>query len=104
LSSAAIQAKPFMDRTYALKYPHHKLKNKVGGAIAVAGRRGSVNTLSIINNFFLGHDMLATGLGISGYGTKKRRSQTRQTCHARSQITRKTNRPINKNHQITRIN
>ena len=65
------QAKTLIDRTYALRYPHHKLKNKVGGAIAAAGRRGSVNTLSIINNFFLGQDMLVTGLGISGYGTKK---------------------------------
>ena len=69
--SVSGQAKTFMDRTYALRYPYHKLKNKVGGAIAAAGSRGSVNALSIINNFFLGHDMLATGLGISGYGTKK---------------------------------
>lgn len=69
--SVSSQAKKLMDRTYALRYPHHKLKNKVGGAIAATGRRGSVNTLSIINNFFLGHDMLVTGLGISGYGTKK---------------------------------
>ncbi len=30
-----------------------------------------MNALSVINNFFLGHDMLVTGLGISGYGTKK---------------------------------
>jgi len=69
--SVSGQAKTFMDRTYALRYPYHKLKNKVGGAIAAAGSRGSVNALSIINNFFLGQDMLATGLGISGYGTKK---------------------------------
>ena len=69
--SVSSQAKTLMDRTYALRYPHHKLKNKVGGAVVAAGRRGSVNALSAINNFFLGHDMLATGLGISGYGTKK---------------------------------
>lgn len=69
--SVSSQAKTFMDRTYALRYPHHKLKNKVGGAIAATGHRGSVNALSTINNFFLGHDMLATGLGISGYGTEK---------------------------------
>ena len=65
------QAKTLMDRTYALRYPYHKLKNKVGGAIVVAGRRGCVSALSVINNFFLGHDMLVTGLGIAGYGTKK---------------------------------
>jgi multimeric flavodoxin WrbA len=69
--SVSSQAKTLMDRTYALRYPNHKLKNKVGGAIVAAGRRGSVNALSTINNFFLGHDMLATGLGISGYGTDK---------------------------------
>jgi multimeric flavodoxin WrbA len=64
------QAKTFMDRTYAMRYPSRKLKNKVGGAIAVAGRRGSVNALSAINNFFLGHDMLVTGIGISSHGTE----------------------------------
>jgi multimeric flavodoxin WrbA len=69
--SVSSQAKTLMDRTYALRYPHHKLRNKVGGAIVATGRRGSVNALSVINNFFLGHDMLAIGLGISGYGTKK---------------------------------
>lgn len=69
--SVSGQAKTFMDRTYALRYPHHKLKNKIGGAIAVTGRRGNISALSVINNFFLGHDMLVTGLGIAGYGTKK---------------------------------
>jgi multimeric flavodoxin WrbA len=69
--SVSSQAKKLMDRTYALRYPHHKLKGKVGGAVVAAGRRGSVNALSVINNFFLGQDMLVTGLGISGFGTKK---------------------------------
>jgi multimeric flavodoxin WrbA len=74
------QTKTFIDRTYALRYPYHRLKNKVCGAIAVAGRRGSVSALSIINNFFLGHDMLATGLGIAGYGTEK--GEVRKDEHA----------------------
>ena len=69
--SVSGQAKILMDRTYALRYPNHRLKNKIGGAIVAAGRRGSVNALSIINNFFLGHDMIVVGLGISGYGTEK---------------------------------
>jgi multimeric flavodoxin WrbA len=69
--SVSAQAKTLMDRTYALRYPYHKLKNKVGGAIAATGRRGSVKALSTINNFFLGQDMLPTGLGISGYGNSK---------------------------------
>lgn len=69
--SVSGQTKTLMDRTYALRYPYHKLKSKVGGAIAATGRRGSVNALSVITNFFLGQDMLVAGLGISGYGTKK---------------------------------
>jgi multimeric flavodoxin WrbA len=69
--SVSAQAKLFMDRTYALRYPNHKLEKKVGASIAVAGRRGCMNALSVINNFFLGHDMLVRGLGIAGYGTKK---------------------------------
>jgi len=84
--SVSGQAKMFMDRTYALRYPNHKLKNKVGGAIVAAGRRGSVNALSVINNFFLGHDMLVVGIGISGYGTEKGevRQDERATQGARS--------------------
>ena len=78
--SVSGQAKTLMDRTYALRYPDHKLKNKVGGAIVATGRRGSVSALSVINNFFLGHDMLITGLGISGYGTNK--GEVRKDEHA----------------------
>ena len=74
------QAKTLMDRTYALRYPHHKLENKVGGAIVVAGRRGCMSALSVINNFFLGHDMLVAGLGIAGYGTEK--GEVRKDEHA----------------------
>jgi len=69
--SVSSQAKTFIDRTYALRYPDHKLRNKVCGAIVVAGRRGCMSALEVINNFFLGQDMLPTGLGIAGYGTKK---------------------------------
>ena len=69
--SVSGQAKIFMDRTYALRYPHHRLMNKVGGAVVIAGRRGCMSALSVINNFFLGQDMLPVGLGIAGYGTEK---------------------------------
>jgi len=84
--SVSGQAKVLMDRTYALRYPVHRLKNKVGGGIVVAGRRGSVNALSVINNFFLGHDMVVAGLGISGYGTEmgEVRQDTRALLGARS--------------------
>ena len=33
------QAKLMMDRTYALRYPTFRLEGKVGGAIAIAGKR-----------------------------------------------------------------
>jgi multimeric flavodoxin WrbA len=69
--SVSGQAKILMDRTYALRYPYHRLKNKPAGAIVVAGRRGCMSALSAINNFFLGQDMLPTGLGIAGYGNQK---------------------------------
>ena len=69
--SVSGHAKILMDRTYALRYPYHRLKNKPAGAIVVAGRRGCMSALSVINNFFLGQDMLPTGLGIAGYGNQK---------------------------------
>jgi len=68
--SVSSQAKTIMDRTYALRYPNHKLKNKICGGIVVAGRRGCMSTLEVINNFFLGQDMIPVGLGIAGYGNK----------------------------------
>ena len=78
--SVSGQTKIFMDRTYALRYPYHRLENKVAATIAVAGRRGCMSTISVINNFFLGHDMQVTGLGIAGYGTKK--GEVRKDEHA----------------------
>jgi multimeric flavodoxin WrbA len=66
--SASAQAKGIIDRTYALRYPDRRLKGKVGGAIAVAGRRGCMQALSLINAFFLGQEMRVAGLGVAGYG------------------------------------
>jgi multimeric flavodoxin WrbA len=57
-----------MDRTYALRYPDLRLKNKVAGSIVIAGRRGCMSTIQVLNNFFLGQDMIPSGLGIAGYG------------------------------------
>jgi multimeric flavodoxin WrbA len=65
------QAKTFIDRTYALRYPFHRLKNKACGGIVVAGRRGCSGALEVMNTFFLGQDMIPVGLGIAGYGNKK---------------------------------
>ena len=65
------QAKIFMDRTYALRYPTYRLEGKVGGAIAVAGKRGQVQTLTLINTFFLGQRMIPIHLGVDGTASKK---------------------------------
>jgi len=51
--------------------PKTSKKSTHYSAIEVTKRRESINAPSTINNFFLGHDMLATGLGISGYGKRK---------------------------------
>jgi len=65
--STSAQAKIFMDRTYALRYPSRRLRGKVAGAIAVASHRGCSNVLSALNHFFLHHEMIVAGLGVSGY-------------------------------------
>lgn len=69
--SVTAQAKTVIDRTYALRRPTNRLEGKVGGAIAVAGRRGQVEALTVINNFFLGQGMTPAGLGIDGKGSEK---------------------------------
>lgn len=69
--SVSSYAKVFMDRTYALRYPTRRLEGKVGGAITVASHRGCSYALSTINNFFLHHNMIVAGLGVSGYAFKK---------------------------------
>lgn len=69
--SVSAQAKLVIDRTYALRRPTNKLQGKVGGAIAVAGRRGQMEALTVINNFFLGHGMISAGLGVDGRGSNK---------------------------------
>jgi multimeric flavodoxin WrbA len=69
--SISAQAKLVIDRTYALRYPQQKLRGKIGGAVAVAGRRGQVEALSQLNTFFLGQKMLVVGLGVDGRASKK---------------------------------
>ncbi len=68
--SVTAQAKLVMDRTYALRYPTYRLEGKVGGAIVVAGRRGQVQALTLINTFFLGHRMIPLHLGVDGRASK----------------------------------
>jgi len=56
-------AQIFLDRTFAL-WHHKKLKNKAGGSIVVANRRGAVSAVRMINDVFLDQQML-----IAGYAT-----------------------------------
>jgi len=69
--SVSAQAKSVIDRTYALRYPSLRLRDKIGGAIAVAGRRGQLEALTVINNFFLGQEMIPACLGVDGCGSEK---------------------------------
>ena len=41
------------------------------GAIAVAGRREQLETLTVTNNFFLGQGMIPVGLDVDGRGSEK---------------------------------
>lgn len=69
--SVTAQTKLLIDRTYALRYPTLRLQHKVGGGIAVAGRRGHLEALTLINQFFLGQGMIPVSLGVDGRGSKK---------------------------------
>lgn len=69
--SVSAQAKLVMDRTYALRRPTNRLQGKVGGAVAVAGRRGQVEALTVINNFFLGQGITPVGLGVDGVASDR---------------------------------
>ncbi|MFH1821056.1 MAG: flavodoxin family protein [Methanobacteriota archaeon] len=51
------QAKILLDRTYALRYPKMQLANKVGGAIAVAGRQGAQGALDVFLRYFMSNHM-----------------------------------------------
>jgi multimeric flavodoxin WrbA len=64
------QAKLLIDRTFPLSHGK-KLKGKICGCIAVAGRRGTANALAALNMFFLGQDMRPVSNGVSAYGSGK---------------------------------
>jgi multimeric flavodoxin WrbA len=84
--SVSAQAKLVIDRTYALRYPAPRLGDKIGGAIAVAGRRGQLEALTVINNFFLGQGMIPAGLGVDGRGSEK--EEIREDTRAMEQAKR----------------
>ncbi len=68
LWTMSAQAKILLDRTYALRYPNLKLANKVGGALAVAGRDGAVGTLNIFQRYFANSHMFTVDFadGLAG--------------------------------------
>ena len=60
------QAQVFFDRTFP--FWHRKmLRNKVGGSVTVANRRGTMRAIEIINSVFLAHDIVIAGYA-NGYG------------------------------------
>ncbi len=63
------QAKAVIDRTYPLAMAG-KLRNKVGGVVAVAGNMGVEHVLGTMYTFFDLHRMIIAGSG-TGYGTEK---------------------------------
>jgi multimeric flavodoxin WrbA len=63
------QAQVFFDRTFSL-WHRKALKNKVGGSVAVSGRRGGISAIKIINYLFFNHDMIIAGYA-NGYGRGK---------------------------------
>ncbi|MEM2876370.1 MAG: flavodoxin family protein [Candidatus Bathyarchaeia archaeon] len=64
------QAKTFIDRTYALTFPNLKLANKVGAAIAVAGRTGAVEVLNTLSRYFINNHMIVAE-SVEGLASEK---------------------------------
>jgi multimeric flavodoxin WrbA len=64
--SVSGQAQVFLDRTFSL-WHQKKLRNKVGGCIAVSNRRGGISALRVINAAFLSHGIISAGYA-NGYG------------------------------------
>jgi multimeric flavodoxin WrbA len=56
------QAKVLIDRTIALRHPRLMLANKVAGAVAVAGRDGTVSALNVFQRYFASNHMFAADL------------------------------------------
>ena len=81
--TVSAQAKLLIDRTYSLR--GGKLAGKKCGGIAVAGRRGTTNALSLLNMFFLGQGLIPVSNGVSVYapsiGDAKKDERGIRTAH-----------------------
>lgn len=64
------QAKTLLDRTFVLGHSGLKLSNKVGGALAVAGRTGTISTLNTFHRYFAAHHMFSADF-VDGLATDK---------------------------------
>jgi multimeric flavodoxin WrbA len=62
-NNVSAHMKIFIDRTWPLR---GKLKNKIGGAVAVGRRYGLENALTAMQAFFLKHEMIPAGRGVCG--------------------------------------
>ena len=56
--SVVAQAKILIDRAYAVRSPNLRLAGKAAGAIAVAGRAGAMEAITLLERVFLSHHML----------------------------------------------
>jgi multimeric flavodoxin WrbA len=63
-------AKIFLDRTYALRFPHLKLMNKAAAIICVASSRGNMKAVSILQNYINSNHMFAVDYA-SGLAMRK---------------------------------
>lgn len=68
--SLAGGAKVFIDRTYALRFPHLKLMNKIGAAITVASSGANLAAHTIFNAFFVSNHMITSDF-VWGYAMQK---------------------------------
>lgn len=64
--SVSGQAQIFLDRTFAL-WHQKRLTDKIGGAIAVSNRRGTMGAVKVINGTLLAHHIMVAGYA-TGYG------------------------------------
>ena len=76
----ARQAKLLRDRTFSL-YHEKRLRGKVCGGIVVSGGRGTANALSVLNMFFLGHEMRPVSNGISAHGDVSKDQRAKLGAH-----------------------
>jgi multimeric flavodoxin WrbA len=62
-NNVSAQLKAFIDRTWAIR---GRLRNKIGGAVVVGRRYGAESAITAIHAFFLKHEMIPAGRGVSG--------------------------------------